>query len=63
MIAAEAIVYDALYAYCGEMVRRGLPDGQFRCSWREDARGASDLLFRFAVGYLIKQSDTVGFGP
>src|SRR4030081_482902 len=25
MIAAETIVYDALYAYCGEMVRRGLP--------------------------------------
>jgi hypothetical protein len=30
MIAAEAIVYDALYAYCQEMVRRGKPDGQFR---------------------------------
>ncbi|HEY6255508.1 MAG TPA: chromate resistance protein ChrB domain-containing protein [Xanthobacteraceae bacterium] len=27
--AAEWIVYDALYAYCGEMVRRGKPDGQF----------------------------------
>ena len=25
---AEWIVYDALYAYCGEMVRRGRPDGQ-----------------------------------
>jgi hypothetical protein len=30
MIAAEWIVYDALYAYCQEMVRRGKPDGQFR---------------------------------
>ncbi len=30
LIAAEAIVYDALYAYCQEMVRRGKPDGQFR---------------------------------
>ena len=30
MIAAESIVYDALYAYCEEMVRRGKPDGQFR---------------------------------
>jgi hypothetical protein len=30
MIAAEAIVYDALYAYCLEMVGRGKPDGQFR---------------------------------
>jgi hypothetical protein len=30
MIAAESIVYDALYAYCQEMVRRGKPDGQFR---------------------------------
>lgn len=30
VIAAESIVYDALYAYCAEMVRRGLPDGQFR---------------------------------
>ena len=29
IIAAEAIVYDALYAYCQEMVRRGKPDGQF----------------------------------
>ena len=27
---AEWIVYDALYAYCTEMVRRGKPDGQFR---------------------------------
>ena len=27
---AEWIVYDALYAYCQEMVRRGQPDGQFR---------------------------------
>jgi len=30
LIAAESIVYDALYAYCQEMVRRGKPDGQFR---------------------------------
>ena len=28
--AAEAIVYDALYAYCQEMIRRGKPEGQFR---------------------------------
>lgn len=28
-IVAEAIVYDALYAYCQEMVRRGKPDGLF----------------------------------
>ena len=27
--AAEWIVYDALYAYCQEMIRRGQPDGQF----------------------------------
>jgi hypothetical protein len=27
--AAEWIVYDALYAYCREMVRRGKPNGQF----------------------------------
>jgi hypothetical protein len=27
--AAEWIVYDALYAYCHEMVRRGLPAGAF----------------------------------
>jgi hypothetical protein len=27
--AAERIVYDALYAYCQEMVRRGKPNGQF----------------------------------
>jgi hypothetical protein len=30
VIAAESIVYDALYAYCGEMVRRGMPNGQFK---------------------------------
>ena len=30
VIAAESIVYDALYAYCQEMMRRGKPDGQFR---------------------------------
>ena len=30
VIAAEAVVYDALYAYCREMVRRGKPEGQFR---------------------------------
>jgi hypothetical protein len=29
VIAAEAVVYDALYAYCQEMVRRGKPNGQF----------------------------------
>ena len=29
VIGAEAIVYDALYAYCQEMVRRGKLDGQF----------------------------------
>ena len=28
--AAEWIVYDALYAYCQEMVRRGKPGGQFK---------------------------------
>jgi hypothetical protein len=28
--AAECIVYDALYAYCQEMVRRGKPNGAFR---------------------------------
>jgi hypothetical protein len=28
VIAAESIVYEALLAYCQEMVRRGKPDGQ-----------------------------------
>jgi hypothetical protein len=28
--AAEWIVYDALYAYCREMVRQGRPEGAFR---------------------------------
>ena len=28
--AAEWIVYEALYAYCREMVRQGKPDGDFR---------------------------------
>lgn len=27
---AEWIVYDALYAYCQEMIRRGKPDGMFK---------------------------------
>jgi hypothetical protein len=27
---AQWIVYDALYAYCQEMVRRGKPEGAFR---------------------------------
>jgi len=27
---AEWIVYDALYAYCQEMIRRGKPDGAFK---------------------------------
>jgi hypothetical protein len=27
--AAEWIVYDALYEYCREMVKRGKPAGQF----------------------------------
>jgi hypothetical protein len=30
--AAEWVVYDALYAYCREMVRRGRPDGAFKKS-------------------------------
>lgn len=28
--AAEWVVYDALYAYCKEMVRKGKPDGAFK---------------------------------
>lgn len=28
--AAEWVVYDALYAYCREMVRQGKPDGAFK---------------------------------
>jgi hypothetical protein len=28
--AAEWLVYDALYAYCQEMVKRGKPNGAFR---------------------------------
>jgi hypothetical protein len=28
--AAEWLVYDALYAYCQEMVRRGMRDGVFK---------------------------------
>jgi len=30
ILATESIVYDALYAYCQEMIRRGKPDGQYR---------------------------------
>ena len=32
--AAEWIVYDALYAYCQEMVRDGKPNGAFVPWWR-----------------------------
>ena len=28
--AAEWIVYDALYAYCQEMIRQGKPEGKFK---------------------------------
>jgi hypothetical protein len=30
ILTAEAIVYDALYAYCQEMVRRDKPEGEFK---------------------------------
>jgi hypothetical protein len=30
LIAAEFVVYDALYAYCREMLRRGKPEGAFK---------------------------------
>ena len=30
MLAAESIVYDALYAYCQQMVQRGKPAGLFQ---------------------------------
>jgi hypothetical protein len=30
IIAAQWIVYDALYAYCQEMVRRGMANGLFK---------------------------------
>jgi hypothetical protein len=30
ILTAEYIVYDALYAYCREMIRRDKPDGYFR---------------------------------
>jgi len=30
MLQAESIVYDALYAYCQEMVRQGKLDGAFK---------------------------------
>jgi len=30
LIAAEFIVYDALYAYCREMLQRGRPEGAFK---------------------------------
>ena len=31
-ITAEFIVYDALYAYCQEMLRRGKPEGAFKAA-------------------------------
>ena len=32
LITAEFIVYDALYAYCQEMLRRGKPEGAFKAA-------------------------------
>ena len=42
IIDAETIVYDALYAYCKEMVRHGRPDGGPLCrrSVSEAAQGS-----------------------
>jgi hypothetical protein len=36
IISAESVVYDALYGYCQEMVRRGKPLGQSQTSGRTD---------------------------
>jgi hypothetical protein len=30
MLAAESVIYDALYAYCQEMVRQGMSEGKFK---------------------------------
>ncbi|TMD53947.1 MAG: chromate resistance protein [Chloroflexi bacterium] len=38
--AAEWIVYDALYAYCLEMVRQGRPDGAFKEASSEPDAGS-----------------------
>src|SRR6202011_6200622 len=38
--AAEWIVYDALYAYCQEMVRQGRPNGAFKESSSEPNAGS-----------------------
>ena len=35
--AAEWIVYDALYAYCQQMVSDGKPNGDFKCCLRHFA--------------------------
>jgi hypothetical protein len=40
-IAAEWIVYDALSAYCQEMVRQGRPDGAFKAAPSQEARRAN----------------------
>jgi hypothetical protein len=40
---AEWIVYDALYAYCQEMVRRGLPDGLFKRRRESEASAGPSL--------------------
>jgi hypothetical protein len=44
IISAESVVYDALYAYCQEMVRRGKPDGQSQVS------GRTDPVFKTSAG-------------
>jgi len=47
---AEWIVYDALYAYCQEMVRRGQPDGQFKKAIEDDIMQFSvDLSFDVTI--------------
>src|SRR5262249_26266638 len=42
--AAEWIVYDALYAYCREMLRRGKPNGAFKSDESSHVAGSSQPM-------------------
>jgi hypothetical protein len=57
--AAEWIVYDALYAYCQEMVKRGKTDGAFKQECQRTGPLVGDWLERHgqreAIPFLIPQ--------
>ena len=48
--AAQWIVYDALYAYCKEMIRRGKPNGTYRLCAKFSTGGGPHAAVTFIAG-------------